>query len=187
MTHTKSVPPHAGTWGTWQSILLGLVLVLAGLVVLRNATAATVASTFIFGVVLLATGMLEVVEAFLTSHWGGFLWRMLVGVLYSVGGGVLIADPLAASVMMTLVFAAALIASGAMRVFLALSNWGRFGWLLLASGIVGILAGLVILFKWPLSGLWVFGLVVGIDLLLHGVWWVVSGWQEREKFRPSPR
>ena len=152
MTHIESVPRHAGTWGTWQSILLGLVLALAGLVVLRNATAATVASTFIFGVVLLATGMLEVVEAFLTSHWGGFPWRLLVGVLYSIGGGVLIADPLAASVMMTLVF-----------------------------------AGLVILFKWPLSGLWVFGLVVGIDLLLHGVWWMVSGWQEREKFRPSPR
>jgi tetrahydromethanopterin S-methyltransferase subunit G len=53
--------------------------------------------------------------------------------------------------------------------------------------IVGILAGLVILLKWPLSGLWVFGLVVGIDLLLHAVWWVVSGWQEREKFRPSPK
>ena len=58
MTHIESVPRHAGTWGTWQSILLGLVLVLAGLVVLHNATAATVASTFIFGIVLLATGML---------------------------------------------------------------------------------------------------------------------------------
>jgi uncharacterized membrane protein HdeD (DUF308 family) len=112
---------------------------------------------------------------------------MLVGVLYSIGGGVLIADPLAASVMMTLVFAAALIASGAARVFLALSNWGRLGWLLLTSGIVGVLAGLVILFKWPLSGLWVFGLVVGVDLLLHGAWWVVSGWQGREKLRPIPR
>ena len=62
--------------------------------------------------------MLEVAEAFLSSHWGGFLWRMLIGVLYAIGGGVLIADPLAASVMMTLVFAAVLIASGAMRVFL---------------------------------------------------------------------
>ena len=187
MTQIESAPRDAGTWGTWQSILLGLVLVLAGLVVLRNATAATVASTFIFGVVLLATGMLEVAEAFLSTHWGGFLWRMLIGVLYAIGGGILIADPLAASVMMTLVFAAVLIASGAMRVLLALSHWGRLGWLLLASGAVGILAGLVILFKWPLSGLWVFGLVVGIDLLLHGVWWMVSGWQDREKLRPSPR
>ena len=108
---------------------------------------------------------------------------MLVGTLYAVGGIVLVADPLAASVLLTLAFAAALIASGGVRIFLALSHWRHFGWLLLASGIVGVLAGLVILSKWPLSGLWVFGLVVGIDLLLHGTWWVVSGWTAREESR----
>jgi uncharacterized membrane protein HdeD (DUF308 family) len=68
-----------------------------------------------------------------------------------------------------------LIASGIARIYVALSEWDRFGWLLLTSGIVGVLAGLVILAKWPLSGLWVFGLVVGVDLLLHGLWWLVSG------------
>jgi uncharacterized membrane protein HdeD (DUF308 family) len=79
-------------------------------------------------------------------------------------------------VLLTLAFAAALIASGAARIYLALREWQTFGWLLLISGIAGVLAGLVILAKWPLSGLWVFGLVVGIDLLLHGLWWVASGW-----------
>ena len=43
-------------------------------------------------------------------------------------------------------------------------------------GMGASLAGLVILAKWPLSGLWVFGLVVGADLILHGLWWVASGW-----------
>ena len=55
------------------------------------------------------------------------------------------------------------------------------GWLLLLSGLVGVLAGLVILFKWPLSGLWVFGLAIGLDLVLHGLWWVVSGLTTREE------
>ncbi len=77
-------------------------------------------------------------------------------------------------------FAAALIASGAARVFLAVQHWGRLGWLLLVSGLVGILGGLVILFKWPLSGLWVLGLAVGIDLILHGIWWIVSSWGAKE-------
>ena len=53
-------------------------------------------------------------------------------------------------------------------------------WVQLASGIIGVIAGLVIVFKWPLSGLWVFGLVVGLDLLFHGAWWVASGWTARE-------
>src|SRR5262249_55912380 len=155
------------------------VFMIAGLFMLRNAVLATVVSAIAFGVALLIAGLFEIVQAFWAPHWSGVFWRLLVGALYAVGGAVLVADPLAASVLLTLVFAAVLIASGLMRIFLAFAHWDRFGWLLLASGIVGVLAGLVILFKWPLSGLWVFGLVVGIDLLLHGAWWVASGWTAR--------
>jgi uncharacterized membrane protein HdeD (DUF308 family) len=164
---------------------LGVVLILAGLFVLRSAVAATVVSAIIFGVALLVAGLFEIVQAFWAPHWSGVLWRVLVGALYAIGGAVLISDPIAASVVLTLAFALALIASGAVRIFLAITHWDSFGWLLLSSGIIGMLAGLVILFKWPLSGLWVFGLVVGVDLLVHGTWWVMSGWAGREKFRPA--
>ncbi len=181
MTHTGPAPQPAGTWGTswWQSILLGIVFILAGLFVLRNSVLATVVSAVVFGSALLVAGLFEMLQAFWAPHWSGVFWRLLVGALYAVGGAALVADPLAASVLMTLAFAAALIASGIARILLAYSYWDRFGWLLLVSGLVGVLAGLVILFKWPLSGLWVFGLAVGIDLLLHGVWLVVSGWSTR--------
>ncbi len=181
MTHTGSAPHPTGTWGTswWQSVLLGIVFMIAGLFVLRNAVLATVVSAIVFGIALLIAGLFEIVQAFWAEHWSGVFWRLLVGALYAIGGAILVADPLAASVLLTLAFAAALIASGVMRAYLALAHWDRYGWLLLASGIVGVLAGLVVLLKWPLSGLWVFGLVVGIDLLLHGLWWVVSGWTAR--------
>ena len=156
MAHTGSMPHQTGTWGAswWQSILLGIILVAAGLFVLRNAVAATVVSALVFGGVLFATGILEIIHSFWAPHWGGFFWRLLVGVFYAIGGAILFADPLAASVLLTLAFAAALIASGAVRIFMAIQHWEKFGWLLLASGIVAILAGLVILAKWPLSGLW---------------------------------
>ncbi len=186
MAHTHSAR-DLGAWTTswWQSMLLGIVLILAGLFVLRNAIAATVVSAIVFGIALLAAGLFEIVQAFWAQHWSGALWRLLIGALYAIGGGVLVADPLAASVVLTLAFAAALVASGVVRLFLAIRHWQRFGWLLFASGIVGILGGLVIFLKWPLSGLWVFGLAVGIDLVLHGVWWVVSGWTLRQETRPA--
>jgi uncharacterized membrane protein HdeD (DUF308 family) len=184
--HTNTAPQAAGTSGTawWQSILLGIVLILAGLFVLRDAIAATVVSAIAFGVALLVAGLFEMFQSFWAPHWGGVLWRLAVGALYAIGGGALIADPSAASAVVTLAFAVALIASGAVRVFLAVRHWQRLGWLLAASGIVGILGGVVILLKWPLSGLWVFGLAVGVDLLLHGGWWVVSGWITREEAEP---
>lgn len=187
MAHTGSTPHPAADWGTswWQSVLLGIVLMVAGLFVLSNAVVATVVSAIVFGIALLVAGLFEIVQAFWAPHWSGTFWRLLVGAFYAIGGAALVADPLAASVVLTLVFAAALIASGAMRIFLAVQRWQQFGWLLLASGIVGILAGLVILAKWPLSGLWFLGLVVGIDLLLHGAWWLASGWSARGAPRPT--
>ncbi|HXE86083.1 MAG TPA: DUF308 domain-containing protein, partial [Hyphomicrobiaceae bacterium] len=125
MTHTGPAPHSLGTWGTswWQSILLGLVFMIAGLFILRNATLATVVSAIVFGVALLIAGLFEIVQAFWAPHWSGVLWRLLVGAFYAIGGAVLVADPLAASVVLTLVFAAALIASGIARMVLAFSHW----------------------------------------------------------------
>ncbi len=186
MVHTDA--GHAGgarhaSW--WQSTLLGIVLIVAGLLVLRDAVAVTLVSAIVVGLALLCAGLAEVVHAFGTPHWSGVLWRLLLGALYAVGGGVLVADPVAASSVLTLAFATALVVSGIVRVFLALRHWERLGWLLLASGLVGILGGFVIFLKWPLSGLWVFGLAVGADLLLHGIWWVLSGWTAREEARSA--
>lgn len=183
MTYTGREPHTAGAWGTswWQSVLLGLVFILGGLFVLRNSTLATVMSAVVFGAALLVVGLFEIMQAFWAPHWSGVVWRLLVGALYAIGGAALATNPVAASVLLTLVFAAALIASGVARIAFAFAYWDRYGWLLLLSGLVGVLAGLVILFKWPLSGLWVFGLAVGLDLVLHGLWWVVSGLTTREE------
>src|SRR5262245_37993572 len=187
MAHTDAAPRPASAWRAnwWQSALLGAVLIIAGLLVLRDATAATVVSAIVFGLALLCAGLAEIVQAFGSPHWSGVIWRLLVGALYAIGGGTLLADPLAASSVLTLAFAAALIASGAVRLFLAVQHWQRLGGLLFTSGIIGILAGLVILLKWPLSGLWVLGLAVGIDLILHGIWWIASSWTAREEHLPE--
>jgi uncharacterized membrane protein HdeD (DUF308 family) len=167
----------------WGAILLGVLLVVAGLFMLGDVVLATVISAILFGVVLLVAGVAEVFQAFSAPHWRGFLFRLLIGGLYAVCGLMLVMDPLGSSVTLTLIFGVALIASGVVRLFQAFQYWQWFGVLLLASGIIGILAGLVILAKWPISGLWVIGFVVGVDLLFHGVWWIVLGWRLREEQR----
>src|SRR5262249_26207931 len=113
-------------------------------------------------------------------------FRLLVGLLYAVCGLMLITDPARASIIVTFIFAVALIASGFVRIFQAFQYWEWFGSLLLISGIVGIAAGLVILAQWPVSGLWVLGLLVGIDLVLHGVWWISLGGRLRRERSSVP-
>ena len=39
------------------------------------------------------------------------------------------------------------------------------------DGLLNLVMGVMIWASWPVSGLWVIGLFVGIDLLFHG-WWL---------------
>jgi uncharacterized membrane protein HdeD (DUF308 family) len=69
-----------------------------------------------------------------------------------------------------------LFVSGIVRILLSFRYWGDGGWLMLVSGIFGVLAGLVILSGWPVTGLWVLGALLGIDLIVHGLAWLAHGW-----------
>lgn len=183
MTITATPTEGTGTsW--WGALLLGIVFVFAGLYMLGDMVRATVVSAFVIGVLLLVAGVAEVIQAFSAPHWRGFLLRLLIGALYLVAGVVLIYDPLAASVFLTLIFGFSLIATGVVRLVQAIMYWNWSGWLLFFSGLVGILAGLVILAKWPISGLWVLGLLVGFDLVVHGIWWLSLGLGLRKEQHP---
>jgi uncharacterized membrane protein HdeD (DUF308 family) len=175
--------PNLATTSWWGALLLGIVFVAAGLFVLGDVALATVISAILIGFFLIIAGGSEVFHAFTAPHWSGFALRILIGALYAVCGAILISDPLVASVMLTFVFGLALIASGVVRVVQSFQYWRWYGSLLLLSGVIGIIAGFVILAKWPVSGLWVLGTLVGIDLLLHGAWWIALGLQLRREPR----
>lgn len=177
--------PSLATTSWWGALLLGIVFVGAGLFILGDVVLATVISAIVIGLMMLIAGASEVVHAFSAPHWRGFALRLLIGALYGICGAALVADPLAASVVLTFVFALALIVSGVMRIFQSFQYWRWSGSLLFLSGVIGIVAGIVILAKWPVSGLWVLGTLVGIDLLLHGAWWIALGWQLRREPRAA--
>jgi uncharacterized membrane protein HdeD (DUF308 family) len=49
--------------------------------------------------------------------------------------------------------------------------------MMLISGAFGLLAGVLILFGFPTIGPWALGLLLGIDLLSHGVAWLLYAFQ----------
>lgn len=164
----------------WAHGLIGLALVLAGLYVIANAVAATLVTIALLGFVLAAVGLFEMIASFWSKDWGRVLLNLIVGAVYAVAGAIILYNPVAASAFLTLAFSIALIVAGAVRIGLALRFWNELGWLLLLSGLVGVLAGLVILSGWPVTGLWVFGIVLGADFLTYGAFWLAYAfWQKR--------
>ena len=169
----------SGKW--WWFALLGAVLVLGGVFMLGHLMIATIVSALFIGAAILVGGLFLIVQAFSMRGWGGFLLNLLLGLLYAAFGAFVIANPIAASVALTLVLAAMLIASGIIRIVMALRHWQTWGWLLILSGLVAILAGLVIFAGWPRSGLWVLGLLLGIDFIFHGVGWLTFAFALRPR------
>ncbi len=155
-------------WG-WL-LALGIASILLGLLGLYMTFALTLASVLFFGVLILVLGVFQLVQSFAARGWKSVLWHVLIGLLYVVAGIDIIADPVRASKVLTLVLAAILIAVGLIRIIMAFQlkdavdgwYWGLF------SGAVSILLGGMILAQWPSSGLWVIGLFVAIELLVNG-------------------
>jgi uncharacterized membrane protein HdeD (DUF308 family) len=162
---------------TWTRVLLGLVLILAGVVVLGDVVAATIISAILIGIMAIIAGGFEIVHAFWTKGWGGFVWQILLGVLYLAFGFVLVSRPVSGAVALTYVFGLLLCVSGVVRIFLGLRYRSDVRWIMLVSGALGLVAGLIILAQWPISGLWVLGLLLGIDLICHGIAWLVFAWR----------
>jgi uncharacterized membrane protein HdeD (DUF308 family) len=177
------LPAGGGVEQPWVRVLLGVVLLMAGIVVLGNVVVATLFSVFLIGWAAIIAGIFELVHAFWTKGWGGFVWQILLGLLYIASGIILINQPVAGVLILTWLLGIFFIVSGLVRIYVGMTNWAESGWLLLISGVFGVLAGLVILSGWPMTGAWVIGFLLGIDLILHGIGWLAYSWSSGEERR----
>jgi uncharacterized membrane protein HdeD (DUF308 family) len=53
--------------------------------------------------------------------------------------------------------------------------------MMLISGIVGLLAGSMILFSFATISVWVLGFLLGVDLIAHGLAWLLYALQSARK------
>jgi uncharacterized membrane protein HdeD (DUF308 family) len=157
-------------------VALGVVYVIGGVIALGSVVFATVVTVFVVGVMMLLAGVAEVISAFQIKSWGKFLLWVLLGALYIVAGFATFENPLLAAALLTLLLGFALIASGVMRIVLAFSMKQEMPWVWVAvSGVITLLLGLIILAHWPVSGLYILGLFLGIDLIIAGLGWIGIG------------
>lgn len=157
-------------------IALGVALIALGAVAFANLFAASIATVYYVGILMIAGAVAQMILAYPVNDWKRAVFLIGSAILYGLAGLFAFMDPLLASTVVTLLLAAMLIASGIVRIILAMRERPRGGWsLVLLTGALSILVALVVMAGWPVNSLWVLGLFLAADLIAQGLGWLFVG------------
>jgi uncharacterized membrane protein HdeD (DUF308 family) len=149
----------------------GIALVILGILAIMAPTIASVAATVFFGWILLLSGVIGLIATLRARAAPGFGWSLLSALVGIVAGVLLLGWPLSGALSLTAVLIAFLLVEGGVSIMYALEHRnapsGRWGWML-ASGILDVFLGLLLLIGLPGTALWALGLLVGINMLFGG-------------------
>lgn len=178
-THTENDPMIEQLFGDLQDkwgwlLALGISFILLGTIGLGMTFSLTMVSMMFFGFLMLFGGAFQMVHSLQCKGWKSIVLHILAAIAYVIGGIVIITNPMLASSLITMVIAAIFIAVGAMRIMMAMQLKEVKGWWIpLVSGLLSLIFGGMIMTAWPVSGMWLIGLLIAVDLIFHGWGYVV--------------
>ncbi|MEU1127446.1 DUF308 domain-containing protein [Streptomyces sp. NPDC005899] len=156
-------------------VLLGVLLVVAGLVGLVHTAVATLTSMLLFGWLLLIGGLVGLLHAIEARGTNYFWLGVVVAALNLAAGVVVIRHPHGTAEALTMFAALLFLTGGVFRLVGSVVVRGpQFGWTLL-QGAFGLLLGLLVLFDWPHSSLYVLGCFFSLALLFDGLGLIATG------------
>ena len=157
-------------------IAFGVLLLLGGIAAVARPLHAGLAVAFVVGWVLIINGIMAGAHALLARGAGGFVWRVLMSLLYIIGGIIVLRNPVEGLVALTIVLGVVLFVGGVSKLLLAMALTGIPGvGLLIVSGIVSIVVAILIWMKLPEASELMVGMLIGLDFIMSGVSILVFG------------
>lgn len=153
---------------TGWDVLFGLLLVVAGFIILGDTVLATIVSVRFLGWAALVIGIAELIGALFRLRAGHVWSAVLGGALLTVLGVLILRNTLAAALTLTLAAAALFLSSGVIRIGMAFAvrehRWG-----LLISGIASAVLGVIVLFNIVTATFTLLGVLLGVQTLIEGL------------------
>ena len=168
-------------------------MVVLGLIGFTLAYMFTLVALFWFGLIALAAGLGQLLEAYHDEGWQARGFHALIGLLYLAAAAALIFLPLSSAYWLTLVLAFAMIGSGLVRIVSLNTVSGGSGTklLIVVGSIISIGFGIYVLQvvtppnpetlttaasqrEWLRSSTWVLGIFIAIELIAQGLTLVAS-------------
>jgi uncharacterized membrane protein HdeD (DUF308 family) len=166
---------------TGASFSWGVVLIILGIAAMFLPAAAGIGVSVFVGWLIVFGGFATIASAFAARGAGGFLWRLLVGIVYVSGGLFLLFNPGIALATLTLVMAILFFLEGIFEIaiFFQFRSLSGSGWILF-NGIITLVLAYLIWRPWPSSSVWAIGTILGINLITSGITRVVYAGTARQ-------
>jgi len=169
---------------TGWDVAMGILVIIAGLVVLGNVVIATTVSVLFIGWTAIIGGVVALVGAFMRIGKGGFWPIALGGALLLALGLLLVRRPEVGALTLTLIAGALFLVGGITRIVAAVEQPGDRA-MLLFSGIVSTLLGLIVFFNIWEATLTLLGILLGIQALTEGITLLLFGRLHVDVDRPN--
>ena len=153
------------------NMIWGILMLICGFLAIALPFVSGIGVAIVIGWVLLATGVWHLLFGFRSgSGIGGFLWQLLLAIVYGAAGLMLLFRPLAGLAWLTLVLATFLLIEAALEFVLYFNIRRRVnaGWVLF-DAIITLLLGILIWARWPFSSVWAIGTLIGVSLIFSGI------------------
>lgn len=152
-------------------IALSIVLIILGMLAILVPGIASAFFTLVMGWIALISGVVMIVQSFVSKPVRGFWLNLIVGLFYVIAGIYILSNLAAALLALTFAFGILFIVEGIYTIIMAFTNRAghRMSWLVVLNGIITLILGIMVLNRFPFSAIWLIGLYVGISLLMSGI------------------
>ena len=163
------------------SLLGGLLAILAGIVAIVVPAVASVGIALLVGWVLVGSSVFIAVDAFAKGGFGRIAFRLILAIATLAAGVYLLVAPLRGTYTLTVMLVIWFVAVGFTQIMAGIAEWRLPGaGLLVLSGVVSLVLGILIANHLPEAADWAIGLLVGIQLVMYGMsalaaWFALGG------------
>lgn len=172
---TNGIPPESQKGNIKKSInasiWIGALLIVLGIAAIALPRFSTIVAETWIAFILISAGAAKIVYAFQNRNAeSGFIWKLLLSILYVATGIMLFVYPLTGVLTLTILLGSFLLTEGVFELILAFKLRPQPNWTwALGNGIITLILGAMIWFQWPFNAPWLIGTLVGVSVLFTGI------------------
>jgi uncharacterized membrane protein HdeD (DUF308 family) len=162
--------------GGKKMTVYGVIAIILGMLAMLTPGLTGLSVIIMLGVIVLVGGIVRIIWAFQAGSLGKGVLMFMIGGLTLLCGIALLANPLFASGVLTIMLAVYFIVDGIFEIVAGARLRPETGWgWMLFGGIVSVWLGIIIWRQFPLSGVWAIGILLGIKLFFVGLIMIMGG------------